>query len=243
MPPMSGWLELHIGFVSGDEAHALRIAETLRNTEAGWTLSEVSEVHDHLQGMDPHNVPGTLVFLLSRTYAVAEGDRLLSAAAKVLGLLLDVPAARLEVEFAYGEIAIDQPTEMSYPTAPILSLPNWPHADRIHATPEYEIHFVASARRSAPLTVKELEDILSARGIQAAQTIRYRSERMKLGLERGRKLISTVYFKTSSDLIEAVKQIRQDRALLQALQEAAIELTLRPERIYGCYRPSERTSS
>jgi hypothetical protein len=240
---MSGWLELHIGFVSGDEAHALRIAETLRNEEAGWTLSEVSEVHDHLHGMDPHNVPGTLVFLLSRTYPVTDADRLLSAAANVMGLLADVPAARLEVEFAYGEIKIDEPTKMSYPTTPTLSLPTWPNANRIRETPEYEIHFVASARRSAPLTVKELEDILGSRGIQAAQTIRYRSERMKLGLERGRKLISTVYFPSNSELIDATEQIRHDRLLIQALLEASIELTLRPERIYGCYMPSERTPS
>jgi len=235
---MPAGFELHVGFVRDDVAEAFRLEKELRNLQSGWNLSEVTEVYDHVSSFDPHNVPGQLALLLSHTFATTEAKELLDSASAMLALLEDVPASRLELEFAYGEADVVGATDMAYAKAPALSLPEWPNAERIDATPAFEIHFVASSLNLVqPAT---LAGILIASNLTIVQTISYRSARMRRDGTSTTNLISTAYYPDESALFTAVNTIRTDKALGHALPLFGITVTLRPERVYACYKPTER---
>lgn len=256
----SNQFEIHIGFPVhiGDEADVL-ICKLQALGSKGWTKSLVSDVYTNPSVIDPHNVPGTLGYLVSRDFAPAESAILLEETKQVLALMGTSPLenARVELEFAFGSylpvflehklvnLRKDCVAALGFEDAALL----FPGASRIENAPKWEIHFVIEKRKneeSSPpgeMTVLEATEILAKHRVRTEQTIRYHSSKMLDQGETLPRLICTSYYFSEEETLRAAERLSEHLSLARDFSDRGFEITLILERIIACFQPlCQRTS-
>lgn len=269
----SNHFELHIGFPKDDERAALTVLETLQkerqgwvhsevyNVEnierQGWAHSEVSDVQSYTEVLDPHNVPGTLGYLVSldfRSNSDQISAEVLAEARYVLSELsrLEIKNARLEIENVFGFLTVtfadDGAVEPSARLFQAASLSDdilvFDGAERISETPNSEIHFIIEKFRgshSQPTQVPSITndlavEILTKYGINIQQTIQYRSQAMRAAGRLDKKLIATAYYDSPQEAETAAYELLNEHALFREFKTLGYRLRLVVERILGCFK-------
>jgi hypothetical protein len=249
--------ELHIGFPTHEQEAARRLLDVLQNERKGWGYSEVFNVHSDPDLEDPHNVPGTLGYLVSRDFP-GKGEHadedVLAEAQWVLSKIssLNIKDARLEIEFVFGVAKRStgygsDSTFLSWesPVLPSSKL-QFHHAERILETPNSEIHFVIERARnkSTPdtiagcLTSGKASQMLKAHGVNIQQTIEYRSQAMRETGISDNKLICTSYYDSPSLAEHEAQRLLNESSLSEEFAEQGYKVKLVLERILGCFKPS-----
>ncbi len=250
---MASRFELHVGFPTSAEAAARDFLAVLRREgKKSWSCSDVLSVHSEIEAVDPHNVPGTLKYLISQSFPGREevsADYVLSEAEKVLSTLgkMDIEDARLEVEYVFGYRTRVEDYALSGSTLPFSAPPEWP-ATRLNfrggeriVTPNSEIHFVIEKKsdesRGAPLSSNQAAQILSTYGVDVQQTIEYRSQAMTERGSEATKLICTSYQESPSQAEVEAERVFAQSGLFEELAKQDYALKLVSERILGCFKP------
>lgn len=256
MPYTNSYIELHAGFPDDREsgAAAARFLQA-HPAERSWTRSEVTAVHMKSPGcIDPHNVPGTLGFLVScaiqnqgRPWASVISDVVVPTGISALDTLggLGAGDCRLEIECPFGWLSVrdgedagERRKVVSEPvTIPTHVLQRIPGA--MPDIPKWEIHFVAEPRVgvASKLAIDSLPAMIERHGVDIEQTIQYRSQAM---LESGvddYKFISTSYYQTPADVVSEATRLFEHTTLPQDLWAEGYRLTLILEHIVGCFQP------
>jgi hypothetical protein len=263
MERFTSFFELHIGFPRQSAAED-RTGEFLARVQAhnspSWSRSAVRSVHLTKPGcIDPHNVPGTLGWLVSRKIYQDAGswehtiDRtILPACDHALEQLngLGLTDARLEIEFPFAcrEACLvdNRLVRSSWSDDPILIEPRklaFLHGVQLDDVPKWEIHFllepIPGASVSQPLHVSEVASFLSPYGIEAEQTIEYQSQSM---LEEGRsdfRLIATAYYDSSASTTQEAERLFYASNLCQDAADRGYNTRLILEHIVTCFQPKD----
>lgn len=261
---MSNKFELHIGFPNAAESEAMNFWGLLQREERrkGWSYSEVGNVFTNPNLKDPHNVPGTLRYLMSQNFSgrddLQEGD-VLSEAQWVLSNLaaMGIEDARLEIEFVYGYLTRRQDSEHGEASLHFLEPPDWDKSKlelrdgSLIETPNSEIHFIVEQNYTAgdpaqvtpTISGEEASQILRAYGVSVQQTIEYRSQKMVEAGSEDKKLICTAYYGNPSVAEREARRLFIKSNLCEALAAKGYSLKLVLERILGCYMPSRKSAA
>lgn len=255
--------ELHIGFPDTAESEAMNFLGLLkREGREGWSYSEVSNVYTNPDLNDPHNVPGTLKYLLSQNFSRRDGaheDEVRVEAQWILSKLasMEIEDARLEIEFVYGYLTRRQDGEHGEASLHFLKPPDWDRSKlelrdgALLSTPNSEIHFIIqrdpaagdSARDASTLSSAEASEILRGYGVSVQQTIEYRSQRMVEEASEDRKVICTAYYGNPSVAEREARRLFIGTGLYEELAEKGYSLKMVVERILGCYKPSRKSAA
>jgi len=250
---MGSRFELHVGFPTSAEAAARDfLAIVLNGGKRGWSCSDVLSIHSEMEAEDPHNVPGTLKYLISQSFSDREevsADYVLSEAQNVLSTLakMDIDDARLEVEYVFGYRTRVEDYALSGSSLPFSEPPEWSSArlnfrdgERI-VTPNSEIHFVIQKKsdesRAACLSSDQASRILRTYGVDVQQTIEYRSQAMTERGSNATKLICTSYQESPSHAEFEAERVFAQSGLFEELTARDYTLKLVSERILGCFKP------
>jgi hypothetical protein len=259
----TSFFELHIGFACQKGVQD-KTGEFLARIQAqnspDWNRSAVRSVHLTKPGcIDPHNVPGTLGWLVSRKIYQSSGswahtvDRvILPACDQALEQLneLGLTDARLEIEFPFAcreACMIDSRlVRSSWSEDPMSVEPSklaFPYGAQLDDVPKWEIHFlveqIPGSRASQPLHVTEVASFLSRYGIEAEQTIEYQSQSMVTEGRTDFRLIATAYYESSANAIQEAERLFYTTSLCQDAAERGYNTRLILEHIVTCFRPKD----
>ena len=257
---MLGKFELHVGFPETAETEAMSFFSLLKNEgREGWSCSEVDSVHCESADVDPHNVPGTLRYLISKGFSereLASEEEVLSDAQWVISKLadMDIDDARLEIEYVFGYLTRRKNDDDGGASLRFSQPPEWSpeklhlHDGSLMKTPNSEIHFIlemneenqGSGRSVTAIDSEEASRILGAYGVEVQQTIEYRSQSM---IERDRKdkrLICTAYYDSPSLAEKVARRLFVSTKLCEDFSERGYSLRLVLERILGCFQPTQK---
>jgi hypothetical protein len=250
---MASRFELHVGFPTSAEAAAREfLAGLQRDRKTGWSCSDVLSVHSQIEAVDPHNVPGTLKYLISQSFSDREdvsADDVLLEAQEILSTLakMDIQDARLEVEYVFGYRTHPENYAVSGRSLPFSAPPEWSagklnfqDGERI-VTPNSEIHFVIEKKSheslAEPMSSDQASHILTTYGVDVQQTIEYRSQAMTRRGSDATKLICTSYHDSPSQAEDEAERIFGQKGLFEELATRDLALKLVLERILGCFKP------
>jgi hypothetical protein len=259
MDHFTNFFELHVGFSTalGDPV-VTDFCERIRRDSADWARSEVRSAHVTQAGcFDPHNVPGTLGWLVSRKVFQNPGgwsktidSVVLPAAAGALEALSDIGAedARLEIEFPFGCFAATVPDNKIFrsawtndPVSISVEKINFPCGKRMSDVPEWEIHFLFEKipKSSAPdMSVEEVSSFIARYGVDIEQTIEYRSAAMIGAARSDYRLIATSYFPDSTKTLKEAEHLFYDTKLCDDAYESGYTVRLILEHIVSCLQPN-----
>lgn len=259
MERFTSFFELHIGFPNQAQDRVGEFLARVRATNSPeWNRSAVRAVHLTKPGcIDPHNVPGTLGWLVSRKIYQIDGswdrtvDRIiLPACDHALEQLsrFGLKDARLEIEFPFacreaktidGRLVRSSWSEdpMSIELGKLL----FPYGVQLDDVPTWEIHFLLEqmpgARVSQPFQIKEVAPFLSGYGVEAEQTIEYQSQSMVAEGRTDFRLIATAYYNTSMITTQEAERLFYESALCQDAADRGYDTRLILEHIVTCIQP------
>jgi hypothetical protein len=261
MEHFTNFFELHVGFSTalGDSV-VTQFTTQMCQKDRDWTRSVVRSVHLTQPGcFDPHNVPGTLGWLVSRKiFQSTSGwkktidDAVLQAANRALCELSELGAAdaRLEIEFPFGCFAatvVDGTIFRSAWTNDPVSIPTDKlvfHAGQpMNEVPQWEIHFLLERipeSAAAHMTPQEISAFVARHGVDVEQTIEYRSAAM---VEAGRidyRLIATAYFPDAPTTLKEGERLFYHSGLCQEAFEHGYTVRLILEHIVTCLQPNPK---
>jgi len=259
MEHFTNFFELHVGFSTElGESLVADFVTRIQNGEPDWSRSFVRSVHVTRPGcFDPHNVPGTLGWLVSRKiFQSAVGwkktveEAVLPASSRAVEELsiLGATDARLEIEFPFGCFAtsvVDGKIFRSAWTNDPVFIPadclSFSFGKRMSDTPEWEIHFLLEKLpdSSQPeMGIEEVAGFLSHYGVDVEQTIEYQSAAM---VESGRsdyRLIATAYFPDALATLKEGERLFYDSSLCQDALQRGYIVRLILEHIVTCLQPN-----
>jgi hypothetical protein len=258
---MSRKFELHVGFPKTAEAAAESfMAQLAREGKQGWGCSEVHSVYSETAAVDPHNVPGTLKYLVSRGFSHIDEEsdsQVMSDAQWAISTLasMDIDDARLEIEYVFGNL-FRRKSDGGGASLRFSRPPEWSR-EKLHLqdanfieTPNSEIHFIlemdADDEAAEPPTVISIEEagqILRTYGVDVQQTIEYRSQSMVEANRSDKKLICTAYYDSPPTAERVARRLFVSTRLCEELSERGYTLRLILERILGCFKPIHKTVS
>jgi hypothetical protein len=261
MERFTSFFELHIGFPRQERADDT-VGEFLRRirsqNSADWSRSTVRSAH--LTGcIDPHNVPGTLGWLVSRKIYQDFGswddtvDRIiLPACDHALEQLnrLGLTDARLEIEFPFAcreaRMVEDRLVRSSWSEDPMSIEPSklaFPYGVQLDDVPQWEIHFlleqIPGRQASRPFQVTDVVPFLSRYDIEAEQTIEYQSHSMVTEGRSDFRLIGTAYYKTPAHTTQEAERLFYSSDLCKDAEDRGYNTRLILEHIVTCFRPRD----
>lgn len=262
----TNFFELHVGFAhegSGKAADDF-LAQLIKMDSPDWSRSVVKSVHITKPGcMDPHNVPGTLGWLVSRKIFLSAGSWkstvnriVLPACEQALGLLSSrgVSNARLEIEFPFACFSaslidgrLSRTAWAEDPVSIEADHLGFAYGTPLPEVPKWEIHFVLDlvpgfedAKRLAVDQVAEFLQpyVLGPHEIKVEQTIEYRSQSMEQEGRTGYRLIATAYYDDELQTQKEAERIFYNTDLCQDALRRGYTVRLIPEHIIACLRPT-----
>ncbi|MCU1267555.1 MAG: hypothetical protein JWM21_3873 [Acidobacteria bacterium] len=257
---MSRKFELHVGFPENSETAAKDfVAQLNKEEKEGWSCSEVDAVYSESAEVDPHNVPGTLRYLISKSFSLRKDESdhdLLVEAQWVISTLanMDIKDARLEIESVFGYLTRRKKDGDGGASVSFSEPPRWSREDlqlqdgKFIDTPNSEIHFILEKdterkgwETTPRISMQEAGRILSTYGVDVQQTIEYRSQKMIENRRTDQKLICTSYYDTPATARTIARRLFVSTRLSEDLQERGYTVRLVLERILGCYKPIHKT--
>jgi hypothetical protein len=248
---MSRRFELHVGFPKKAENAVKAFINSLaRENREKWSCSEVDAVYSEAAAEDQHNVPGTLGFLVSKSFSdrdVTSDEEVLAEAQWVISKLaeIDVPDARLEIEYVFGYLTRRKNDDDSGASLRFSEPPEWSDQmlkledGRRLRPPNSEIHFIfeMEEKGESAISNEEAAEILAAYGVEVQQTIEYRSQTMIKSGREDKKVICTSYYDSPVQAEKAARRLFVNTRLCEELAERGYSLRLMLERILGCFQP------
>lgn len=262
MEQFTSFFELHVGFPTGDSSQAAIagfLAKLQDKNSPDWSRSVVHSVSAHLSQagcLDPHNVPGTLGWLVSRkifredrTWDTTKERAVRPACDQALEQLsrLGIDDARLEIEFPFAcyaaTVEAGKLCRSSWAEDPISMKADhlsFPFGILLEDVPQWEIHFLLERipdSTSPEIPVEEVAEFLSPYGLDVEQTIEYRSAAM---IESGRtdyRLIATAYFPDAATTVKEAERVFHKESLCQDAFARGYTVRLILEHIVACVRP------
>jgi hypothetical protein len=166
---------LRVGFAVNEKASATQFLAGLQLKDSKWQGAEIREAHTNLP--NPHNVPGTLGFMVLRrnlrnTVDVQNG---IDQAVETL-LQLEFRTVRVLVHHVYAVVRAGDPNRPDLCKAEhSFSVPRFPGVTRIPELPRVGAHivFFETPDVEEPLTIREAESLVSAQRMMPDQIYRY----------------------------------------------------------------------
>lgn len=263
MESFTSFFELHIGFPRQEQAQDTVgefLAKIRAQSSPDWSRSAVRSVHLTKPGcIDPHNVPGTLGWLVSRKIYQNSGSwehtierTILPACDHALEQLnrLGLTDARLEIEFPFAcrEACMvgDRLVRSSWSEDPMSIEPSklaFPFGVQLDDVPQWEIHFlleqIPGTHASRPFDVTEVAAYLSRYGIEAEQTIEYQSQSMVAEGRDDFRLIATAYYDSSAHTVQEAERLFHATTLCQDAADRGYNTRLILEHIVTCFQPKD----